>query len=137
MTDLVLQIGCDWSRSIIYKDSASALINLTGYSAKMQVRASKESHDSVKILDLSSPSNGIEIDGAAGKITITIGHALLTEPTLKLSGITSPAASLIESTSLSGFGKIAYYDLLLTSPSGTVTKLMDGKVCFNPAITRG
>ena len=137
MTDFIMPIGTDWSRSIIYKDSLNAVINLTGYTAKMQVRATKESHDTLKILDLSSPSSGMVIDGAAGKITITIGHALLTEPALKLSGITSPAASLTESSNLTGYGKIAYYDIMLTAPSGTVTKLLSGKVCFDASVTRG
>ena len=136
MTDLVLQMGCDWTRTITYTDSNGTAINLTGYTAKLQVRASTKSCDTIKIIDLSSPSNGIVIDGALGKITITIGHALLTEPTLNLKGITTTEI-INESTTLSGNGKIGYYDLFITSPGSIVSKLISGKVCFNPAITRG
>jgi hypothetical protein len=62
--------GATWSVVVTYKDSTGAAINLTGYTAAMQVRQQYSSADAD--LTLTSPSGGIVITGATGVVTITM-----------------------------------------------------------------
>ncbi|MFM7980729.1 MAG: hypothetical protein ACKPKO_15555, partial [Candidatus Fonsibacter sp.] len=55
---------------IDYKDATDVPIDLTGASAKLQVRDTKGG--SKLALTLTSPSGGIVIDGPNGRLTITM-----------------------------------------------------------------
>jgi hypothetical protein len=87
-------------------------VDLTGYSAKMQVRQNYYSEDA--LLDLSSPDNGITIEGSEGIINIYISD-----------GDTSslPAGNFL-------------YDLELDSNGGTVSRLIEGSFIVTPEVTR-
>jgi len=135
MADFVVNKNCDFSRSITYQDNTNTPINLTGYTAKMEVKGSLCDEDTYNILSLSSVSGGITLGGATGVITITITAAQLTEPTLDLENIKT-ISTLTDVSGITGKGKIAYYDLLLTSPSNITTPLISGRICFNQTITR-
>jgi hypothetical protein len=65
--------GATWSVVVTYKDSTGAAINLTGYTAAMQVRQQYSSADAD--LTLTSPSNGIVITPLTGVVTITMTAA--------------------------------------------------------------
>ena len=65
--------GATWSVTVTYTDSAGAPINLTGYTAALQVRQQYSSADAD--LTLTSPSNGIVITGATGTVVITMTAA--------------------------------------------------------------
>jgi hypothetical protein len=65
--------GATWSVVVTYKDSTGAAINLTGYTAAMQVRQQYSSADAD--LTLTSPSNGIVITPLTGIVTITMTAA--------------------------------------------------------------
>lgn len=65
--------GATWSVVITYKDSTGAAINLTGYTAAMQIRQQYNSTDAD--LTLTSPSNGIVITPLTGVVTVTITAA--------------------------------------------------------------
>jgi len=62
--------GATWTVVVTYEDSTGAPINLTGYTAAMQVRQ-QYSSDTAE-LTLTSPSGGIVITGATGIVTITM-----------------------------------------------------------------
>ena len=62
--------GATWSVVVTYKDSTGVPINLTGYTAAMQVRQ-QYSSDTAE-LTLTSPSNGIVITPSTGIVTITM-----------------------------------------------------------------
>lgn len=127
MTDFVMVIGRDFERVITYKDNLGVAIDLTGYTAKLQARNIPS--DSFKILDI-TPT----ITPLTGTITISISHTILTEPALNLSKV-SNTASLIDGD-IKGTGKVVYYDLMLTAPSGKEFNLLDGRICFVPSVTR-
>ncbi len=139
-TNLIMKLGVDWTRVLSYKQADGQPVNLTGYTARMQVRSHPSSN--IAILDLTTQNGGIAIDGPTGVITLTVTHAQLTEgPTgLHLGTITAPPTLLSEDLDngikYSGTGKIALYDLDLISPGGIITKLLTGKVCFDPSVTR-
>jgi len=138
-TNLVMALGVDWTRVITYTQSNGTPVDLSGYTARMQVRA--HALDSTKILDLNTSNGGIVLGGTAGTITLILTNAQLTEgPTgLNLSSIISPAAQLVETQAtgnLMGWGKQARYDLDVISPSGVITKILSGKVCFDYSVCR-
>lgn len=104
--------GATYTLAISYKDSNGAAINLTNYTAAMQLRSTYTSVDAV--LSLSSPSNGIVITGATGLISITI---------------TDTQTSALSSNNF-------VYDLEITSSSNVKTRLIQGIVTVSPEVTR-
>lgn len=108
--NLTLAQGSTWSVTLTYKDANGAAINLSGYTAAMQVRASHAA--STTVLSLTSGS-GITLGGAAGTITITASAA---------------TTAAIEAGTY-------VYDLELTTGS-TVTRLVEGSVTVTPEVTR-
>jgi hypothetical protein len=104
--------GADWYINFSYKDSAGVAINLTGYTAAMQLRSEPES--TTTALSLSSPSSGIVITGATGLIAV---HATAAQ-----------TGAIVEG--------IYYYDLEITSASSIVTRLIQGQITVSPQVTR-
>ena len=87
-------------------------VNLTGYSARMQVR---EKHTSATtILNLTNSNGGIVLGGAAGTIKIVVTAAQSSELT----------------------AKEYVYDLELVSSSNVVTRLIEGKFIVTPEVTK-
>jgi hypothetical protein len=107
----VLQ-GTSLVKSFIWKDGTGTPVNLTGYSAKMQVRESADS-DAV-LLELSTTLGNIQITPLTGKVTLVF----------------SP-----DDTSGAYWTK-GKYDLELTSGNGFVTRLVQGKFSLSKEITR-
>lgn len=111
--DLSIEAGATFVQVLTWKDSTGALIDLTGYSARAQVRAVPASERVV--LAVSSPSSGIVLGGAAGTITLTFSAV---------------------QTALLPDGHVGVWDLLLTSGTGTVTRLAEGTVACDRGVTR-
>lgn len=109
--NITIEQGATFNKIIAMTDSAGAVIDLTGYSARMQIRQSTKS--SVTLLELSSPSNGIAITALTGLITITI------------SATTTAALSFMT----------AVYDLEIVNGS-VVTRLLQGSVTLSEEVTR-
>lgn len=102
--------GATYSETFTIKINDVA-VNLTGYTAAMQVRRSHE--DTTAILTLTSGS-GITLGGAAGTITLTIAYA--------------DTEDLIAGQYL--------YDLEITSSGGTKDRLLQGTFTVSSEITR-
>jgi hypothetical protein len=90
-----------------------APVNLAGYTALMQIRPQLSSPDTDIILELDE-SSGITLGGSEGSVLIEIDAA--TTATLNFAS--------------------AVYDLELVSPTGVVTRLMEGKVTLRKEVTR-
>lgn len=110
--DITIEQGATFSLVLTWKDENGALINLTGFSARMQIRENVESED--VIASLATSGSGIVLGGALGTITITIDAAI---------------TATIRQT-------FAVYDLELQSASGVVTRLVQGAVTISPEVTR-
>lgn len=110
--DLTIYNGATFSQQFIWRDSAGALVNLTGFSARMQIRANKAA--TTFIHELTNLNGGIALGGAAGTINLTI-------PATTTAGFTA---------------KKGVYDLELVSGGGVVTRLVEGAVVFSPEVTR-
>lgn len=96
-------------KKLTFRDKFKKPINLTGYEARMQIKAT----DGSLIADLSTENGKIEIDGALGTILLTIPDS-----ETKLMTFTT-----------------ANYDLKLIAPGGISTRLLKGKVTLDPGQT--
>lgn len=68
--DFVCEQGATFAREITWLDSSAIPVNNTGYTARMQVRATVSSAST--LLSISTTTGEIVLGGADGKITITV-----------------------------------------------------------------
>ena len=66
--NFTLDQGSTWTLQVVYKDSNGVAVNLTGYTAEMQVRRKFDSD--TPVLTLSTSSGGITIVGATGTLNL-------------------------------------------------------------------
>lgn len=114
---LLIEQGATLDLSLTYKDSNRNLINLTGYSGKMQIKSDYADNTPTTYLTLSSSlqpdGTGIVMGGVSGTIGIYI------------SATTSSALTFSS----------ASYDLEIVSGS-FVTRLIQGPVFVSKEVTR-
>jgi hypothetical protein len=101
--------GSTFTRRLVYKIS-NEVVNLTGYTARMQIRPDYGSGTLIANLTV---GNGITITGATGTIVITITASATTN---------IPAGTYL-------------YDIELVAPDTTVQRLLEGKFVVRPEIT--
>ena len=109
--NIVCDQGATFSRVLTWKQSNGTPVNLTGYTARMQVRDHYASSSSV--LTLTTENGGITLGGAAGTIT--------------LAATATATAALTADTYV--------YDLELVD-GATVTRLVQGQFTVNPEVTK-
>jgi hypothetical protein len=109
--------GTTFQFGLIYKDSEGQPVDLTGYSAQMQIRPDFADFTDTKYITLSSSldvdGSGLVIDGASGSIQVIMASAKTEEFDFD-EGV---------------------YDLELYS-GDTVTRLLEGKVKVSREVTR-
>jgi hypothetical protein len=111
--DMTIFQGADFERVLTWSlGEPAVLVNLTGYSARMQLRTYKGSPD--VIAELTTDNGSIVLGGAAGTINLDL-----------------PATQTEELTP----NQYAY-DLEVIAPSGFVTRLIEGFVNVDPEVTR-
>ena len=108
--NMICPQGSTFSQQLTYSIDGIP-VNLTGYTARMQVREKYTSKTSV--IDLTTENGGITLGGSAGTIDLYIS-----------SGVTELTVS-----------KDYVYDLELVSV-GVVTRLIEGKFIVTPEVTR-
>lgn len=112
--NIVIYQGSTFQKYFTWKVGDPAMpVNLTGYSIRCQFRSK-----------LSATESLIEF-------TTTNGKIIITDPLLGNFYLTLTA----EETSAIDF-KSAVYDVEVVSPSGYVTRLIEGSVSISPEITR-
>jgi hypothetical protein len=110
--NIVADQGATFTRQLTWKDSAGSAVNLTGYTARMQVRSAIDATGAA-VLELTTENNRIVLGGTAGTINLTVA-ATATEPV--------PAKTYV-------------YDLELVSGS-VVTRLVQGTFELRGEVTR-
>lgn len=108
--NFVMDQGATFTLQMVYQNGAGVPINLTGYTAKMQLRLKFGSPDAA--LTLSTENGGLTIDGPTGTISILATD----EQTLAL----DPA--------------LYVYDLDIIS-GGTIERLVMGQVTVRAEVT--
>lgn len=111
--DITIEQGATFRLSLVWRDSAGALIDVTGYTARMQVRRRHTTEDP-PALSLTSAAGDIVLGGAAGTIVITA------------------AATVTDDIDF----KTGVYDLEMEDVDGFVTRLIEGSVTITPEVTR-
>ena len=112
-TDLKIDQYATFSTAFKWQTKSSGQpVNLTGYTAAMQIRRTPDS--STALVSLSSPSAGITIDALNGRVTVEI--------------------SAVQTAALTP-GKYVY-DLLLTNPASKKKRLIEGVVVVDAGVTR-
>ena len=109
--DLEIEKGTTFKYSLAYLNADNTPIPLTGFTARMQIR---QKHASAAALADYSTANGkITLNEAEGKIFIKV------------------PASETEYTWVDGV-----YDLVIISPQGEVTRLLEGAITVSPNVTK-
>lgn len=111
--DITIEAGATFQLRVTWKDPNGSPIDLTGYSARMKVKAS---YGGATLFTLTSPSGGLVLGGAAGTVDATISA-------------TDTASGISDSEST------AVYDLEVVSGGGVVTRLVQGKAFLKPEVT--
>lgn len=104
--DLFIKIGCDWSLSFTIKDNNGNLMPLTNYTCACKIR------DRVGGNLIATPT-----------CTVTVGTSTVT---LSLTNAVTGAIN----------AQFGVYDVILTSGSGSKTAIFQGKVYFDPLVTK-
>lgn len=110
--DLTIYGGATFTRRVVWKDSLGAIVDLTGYTARMQIRQSVR--NPAVLVELTTENGGITLGGAAGTVDL-----LLTST---------------ETAALTA--RAGVYDLELIDSEGIVTRLLQGAVEISPEVTR-
>lgn len=109
--NITIEQGATFTLNLVWRDSNAALVNLTGYTARMQVRQ-KHTSDTAA-LSLTSEAGDIVLGGALGTIVVTAA-ATVTDDIPFRSGV---------------------YDLELINGT-VVTRLLQGVATITPEVTR-
>lgn len=109
---ITIEQGSDFTPVMTWKDQNGTAIDLSGYTARMQIRESVEATSFIH--ELTTGNGELVLGGAAGTITFAIPSA------------TTTAFSF----------DTAVYDLELISGTGIVTRLLKGDVTLSLEVTR-
>lgn len=110
--DIVVEQGATFDVTLTWKDSAGDPIDITGYSARMDIRANID--EDTAIHSMTSANGDIVLGDAAGTIQLLITAA---------------------DTEAFDF-QTAVYDLELISGAGAVTRLIKGCIELDKEVTR-
>ena len=109
----VIDQGADWYLTVTYENPDGTPIDITDYTAALQLRSLPNSP--IYVLSLATGGDGITIDGEAGQVNI---HA------------TAEQTGAIDEGNY-------FYDLEITTPNtGVVTRLVQGQTVVSAQVTR-
>jgi len=113
--NITCQQGATFQRQLTWTDSARDAYNLTGYTARMQVRSNVTSNTIIATLSTTAGNTGtIALGGTAGTVDL-----------------------LISATNTAALTAGQYvYDLELVSGGGVVTRLLEGNFKVTAEVTR-
>lgn len=117
--NLTMYQGASWDYTLTWTTTAGSVttpVDLTGYTARMQVRETQSS--TATLLSLTSGS-GITLGGTAGTILLEATAAT----TAGMASSINPQNQFV-------------YDLELISGAGYVTRLVEGNFFLDPEVTR-
>lgn len=107
-----IEQGSTFDITLTCRDTDNNLVNLTGYTARMQIRANKRA--TTALLDMTTENGRIVLGGAAGTMQLILS-ATETAAFIWTKGV---------------------YDLELIAPGGNVTRLFQGAIVIDTEVTR-
>jgi hypothetical protein len=108
----IIEQGATFKHTLTLKDSSDTVINLTGYSAEMDLR--KNQDDSSEVITLTVANSRVTMGGGAGTIVLEISA--------------SDSASLAVGDGV--------YDLEITDSSGKVDRILEGTYSIRGNVSR-
>lgn len=113
---LTIKQGSTWHFKATWKDKDGNLIDLTGYTIRSQVRPYLSSSTVIFEMNSATPASGVSFAAldASGEIEVTL------------------TANFTAALSFDA----AVYDMEAVSPSGEVTRLLEGGVYLSKEVTR-
>ena len=111
--NVVIDQGANWFINFLYKDTSGNAVNLTGYTAALQIRESYSATTTLLSLT-SSPAAGITITAGTGTIAI--------------------AATAAQTGAITASTYV--YDCEITDGTGVVTRIVQGAATISPQVTR-
>mgnify|MGYP003348511795 CR=1 FL=1 len=109
---LTIEQGTTWNQDLVWKDSTGTPRNLTGYTARLQMRPTASSD--VAYVSMTTGGGGITITANTGTINLLLS---------------ATATAVLDFST-------AVYDLEAESSTGVVTRLMQGRVTLSREVTR-
>jgi hypothetical protein len=107
--NLIIHTGTDFEQTFVLEDDQTeSLLNLTAYSGCAQLKRYESSSKTVDFIV------GFESDRTTGRVNISIAATV--------SAVIKP-------------GKY-FYDVLLNSPTGTITRVVEGTALVKKSVTR-
>lgn len=110
--DILIEQGATFQLNLVYKDSSGTPIDISGYTARMQVRRTYDAP--TPLLNLTTENGCITLGGVAGTVEV--------EAPADVTDALPPKDSV--------------YDLELISPAGVVTRLIRGAATISPEVTK-
>ena len=110
--DLEFNQGASYTKTFTWKDGDGVAVNLTSYTARMQVRQSVSATE--VLLELTTENGRLTLGGSAGTITLAL----------------TPA------TTAGIVWRRGRYDLELVAPDGGVTRFLEGQIVVSREVTR-
>lgn len=111
---LTIYQGATFHKRFIWQSASGSPIDLTGCTARMQVRAKVT--DPAVLIELTTEDGGLTLGGATGTIDLEISD---------------------EDTRVITSWKGGVWDLLITFPSGETYRIVEGTIVVSPGVTRG
>lgn len=109
--NITIQKGADFGLTLTWKDENGSAVDLTGFTARMQIRKNADSQTTLASI---TNGNGITLGTTNGQIDLAISNTV---------------------TSAMDDG-VAVYDLELVSSGNVVTRLLKGEVTITNEVTR-
>lgn len=109
--NLNIDAGATFSLSITWKDANNNAVDITNYTARMQIR--KTYNSDTAMVNLTTENGGISLTNAAN-------------------GVLSVNITPAQTAALSN----GFYDLEIESPTGVVSRLIQGSVMVSKEVTR-
>lgn len=110
--DILIEQGATFRKTFVWKDSNETPIDITGYTARMQLRRKKSSTTAEH--SATTENGGITLGGALGTVDVLI-----------------PATTTADFSWTTGV-----YDLELDDGTGVITRLVEGGVEVSKEVTR-
>lgn len=110
--NLTIEQKAAFSRRLIWKDKDGKRVDLTGYTAKLQIK--NAASDVTPLFELTTANGRIALGGKNGQIDLSITGADTTAITTWTKGV---------------------YDLVVISATSVPTRLIEGTVKVSPGVT--
>lgn len=131
--NLIIRQGANFSFSFIKYDSSGSVVDLTGYSAEMGIKIVHGAGDRAYLHSDESKRDGgtIEISPLLGKVTISMTSGETQDLLDDVDYIDGAPVPLIDKRAR------CVYDLNLISPTGHVTREIEGLALIDREVTTG